>query len=55
MAYANTRSYMLDMMEKDFKMTGQCRVYIAKEPWGNARLAFAFPKNSKLTQVFNKQ
>jgi len=43
------------MIEKDLRMTGKCRVYIAKEPWDNAKLAFAFPKNSKLAPIFSKQ
>jgi len=55
MTFTNTRSNLLDMMEKDMKLTGECRAYLAKEPWDIARFAFAFPKHSKLTPIFNKQ
>ena len=55
MSLTNTRSNLLDIMEKDMKLTGECRAYLAKEPWDIARFAFAFPKNSKLTPIFNKQ
>lgn len=54
-SFTTVRSYLLDMMQRDYKATGQCRLYLAKEPWDIARTAFMLQKNSPLTPVFNRQ
>jgi len=42
-------------MDKDLKETGQCRLYLAKEPWDTVRAAFGLQKNGQLTPIFNRQ
>lgn len=43
-------------MHEDLKATNQCRLTIAKEPFlSDNRLAFALPKHSRLTKLFNKE
>ena len=54
-AFTTVRSSLLDTMEKDLKKTGQCRLYLAKEPWDIIRAALALPKFSPLTSTFNQQ
>lgn len=53
--FTTVRSFLLTMMENDFKKTGKCRLYLAKSPWDVARTAFILQKNSPLTPVVNRQ
>lgn len=43
-------------VHEDLKATNQCRLSIAKEPFlSDNRLAFALPKHSPLTNIFNNE
>ena len=53
--FATGKSVLLAMMEEDMKDTGQCRLYLAKKPWGAQRLAFGLPKFSHITPIFNRE
>lgn len=54
-SYTMLKSDLLNIMERDFKRTGQCRLYIAKNPWDTTRMALGLPKSSPLTKIFNKE
>ena len=54
-SFTTVKSSLLDSMEKDFKKSGQCRLYLAKEPWDTARAALALKKSSHITTLFNRQ
>jgi len=49
------KSVLLAMMERDFKNTGQCRLYLAKKPWGVHLSAFGLPKFSPIILIFNHE
>lgn len=42
-------------MYSDYKATNQCRLSIAKEPLFPDQIAFAMPKMSPLTEIFNHE
>jgi len=54
-SYTTEKAVLLSMIERDLKETGQCRLYLAQEPWDTARLAFALPKSSPLTLIFSNE
>ena len=54
-SFTTVKSYLLSTMEKDMKETGQCRMYLAKEPWDTVRAAFGLQKDSQFTPTFNHQ
>jgi len=53
--FAAIKAVLLDMMEKDLKNTGQCRVYLANKPWGVHLSALALPKFSPIILIFNRE
>lgn len=53
--FATGMSVLLAIMEKDMKDTGQCRLYLAKKPWGAQRSAFGLPKFSPIIAIFNRE
>jgi len=54
-SYTMVKSELLIRMERDWKQTGQCRLYLAKKPWDMSRVALAFPKSSPLTHIFSTE
>ena len=54
-AYTRVKSNLLIVMERDFKKTGQCRLYIAKEPWDKSWMGLGLQKSSPLTQTFSTE
>jgi len=54
-SFTTVKTALLDIIQKDWKKTGQCRLFLAKEPWDTARVSFAFQKSSPLTPIFNQQ
>lgn len=54
-SFTTEQSKLLKIIEKDYKVTGSCRLHLAKESWYNARDAYAFQKSSHLTSYFNEQ
>ena len=53
--FAAIKAALLGVMEKDFKDTGQCRLYLASKPWGVVRQALALPKFSPIILIFNHE
>jgi hypothetical protein len=43
-----------DAIREDFKKTGKCRLYLARDGFSNALVSFALPKNSKFTKTISK-
>lgn len=54
-SYTFEKSVLLSIMEEDLKKTGQCRLYIAKNPWDRAREALALPRSSPQTQIVSTE
>ena len=43
-------------MEKDrVEANGECRLYIAKHPYDNAKMCFGLPKNSHLKHLWSQE
>ena len=49
------KAALLTLIEQDLKTTGQCRLNLAKKPWGVYRPSFGLPKSSPLIEVFNHE
>ena len=47
------KAALLAMMEQDLKDTGQCRLYLAKKPWGENKPAFGLPKFTPIVLIFS--
>lgn len=54
--YFSNRPNLLTLIEKDLKTTGQCRLYLAEKSLvGRFKHVMALPKNSPITQIFNRE
>jgi hypothetical protein len=47
------KTYLEFALQRDFHETGQCRLSLAEGEFLKGYFAFALPKNSLLTDVFN--
>jgi len=47
------KAALLAVMEQDLKDTGQCRLYLARKPWGENKPAFGLPKFSPIVVIFS--
>ena len=54
-SFTRVKSNLLDIMERDLKKTGECRLYIAKEPWDKSWMGLGLQKSSPLTQTFSTE
>lgn len=51
--FSKQQTALKQLIYDDFKATKRCRLSIAKEPLFPDQLAFAMPKSSSLTEIYN--